>query len=360
MPVAAAPSSTPPARGVSLTSASATPGWARCASSFGRSPRSCRSSARAWQGSSRAALSLLQLLPTLVLLVGVFALTEIHLSNTVPGANDNASGVATAVSLAAELDAEPPANLDVWVVLTGAEETVQEGMRAFVRSQRKQLDRESTFFLAIDSVGRGEVHFETAAGWAVSYAMDRRLIELASAIAESDGADGQPLARRTPAPRHRRRVDAPPALPASAPSPSPVAIRDGYVPDSHLPSDLPDAIETDALETSSSIHARARAPHRSRPRSPPRARPRCRRARAVTATRPDSEPLWRPSAQAIERSTLTQYMSWLEAEHGLSFGGSYEALRRWSIESLDELLGLDLGALRCPCVNALRARAREQ
>ena len=115
------------------------------------------------------ALSLLQLLPTLVLLVGIFALVDIQLSNPVPGANDNASGVATALSLAGELEAEPPANLDVWVVLAGGEETMQEGMRAFVRSQRKQLDRASTFFVAIDAVGRGNVRFETTAGWAVSY-----------------------------------------------------------------------------------------------------------------------------------------------------------------------------------------------
>ena len=54
------------------------------------------------------AIAVLQLLPTLVLLLGVFALVEIELSDVVPGANDNASGVATALSLAAELGADPP------------------------------------------------------------------------------------------------------------------------------------------------------------------------------------------------------------------------------------------------------------
>ena len=49
-----------------------------------------------------------QLLPTLVLLVGAFALVDIELSDVVPGANDNASGVAAALSLAAELEGEPP------------------------------------------------------------------------------------------------------------------------------------------------------------------------------------------------------------------------------------------------------------
>ena len=83
---------------------------------------------------------MIQLLPTLVLLIAIFALVEIELSPVVPGANDNASGVATALSLAAELDAEPPANLDVWVVINGGEECLHEGMRTFLRAHRKQLD----------------------------------------------------------------------------------------------------------------------------------------------------------------------------------------------------------------------------
>ncbi len=48
------------------------------------------------------------------------------------------------------------------------------------------------------------------------------------------------------------------------------------------------------------------------------------------------ELLWRPSAEAIERSNLTRYSRWLEAERGLGFDGDYEALRRWSIDSLDD------------------------
>jgi Peptidase family M28 len=65
------------------------------------------------------AISVLQLPSTLILLLGIFALVEIELSPVVPGANDNASGVATALSIAQELEAEPPENLDVWFVLDG-------------------------------------------------------------------------------------------------------------------------------------------------------------------------------------------------------------------------------------------------
>jgi acetoacetyl-CoA synthetase len=47
------------------------------------------------------------------------------------------------------------------------------------------------------------------------------------------------------------------------------------------------------------------------------------------------ELLWQPSAEAIERSNLTRYMRWLEAERDLHFD-DYEALRRWSVDSLED------------------------
>jgi acetoacetyl-CoA synthetase len=48
------------------------------------------------------------------------------------------------------------------------------------------------------------------------------------------------------------------------------------------------------------------------------------------------ELLWEPSAEAIERSNMTRYMRWLETERSLTFDRDYEALRRWSIDSLDQ------------------------
>jgi peptidase M28-like protein len=137
-------------------------------------------------GIDSSLISLLQLIPTLTLLVAAFMLVDVALSDVVPGANDNASGVATVLSLADELDASPPENLDVGVLLTGGEECLMEGMRAFVREHGKELDRETTYFLNLDSVGRGEVRYVTGEGLAVSFAMDRRLVELCSAVATAD------------------------------------------------------------------------------------------------------------------------------------------------------------------------------
>ena len=46
------------------------------------------------------------------------------------------------------------------------------------------------------------------------------------------------------------------------------------------------------------------------------------------------ELLWTPSAQRIERATITAYANWLAEARGLRFG-SYEELWRWSVDDLD-------------------------
>ena len=135
-------------------------------------------------------LSIVQIVPTLILIVAVFGLVDIALSEISPGANDNASGVATVLALAEELDREAPEHLDVWTLFPGAGWSLQEGMRSFMRVHREELARDSTYFVCVDTVGLGEVRYETSAGWVVSFPMDRRLIELCEAIAEAD-RDGE-------------------------------------------------------------------------------------------------------------------------------------------------------------------------
>ena len=131
-------------------------------------------------------LSLIQLLPTLILIASVFLLVDVALSGVVPGANDNASGVATAVSLAGELDRDRPEHLDVWVLLAGGGWSLHEGVRSFVRAHRDRLSPDSTYFVFLDTVGAGHVRFEVATGWVVSFPLDRRLIEMCEALADAD------------------------------------------------------------------------------------------------------------------------------------------------------------------------------
>jgi acetoacetyl-CoA synthetase len=48
------------------------------------------------------------------------------------------------------------------------------------------------------------------------------------------------------------------------------------------------------------------------------------------------ELLWTPSAELVAGASITRYMSWLESEHGLRFGGDYQALWRWSVDRLED------------------------
>jgi hypothetical protein len=198
-------------------------------------------------GIDSAAVSVLQLVPTLILLVGIFALLEIRLAPVTPGANDNASGVATAISLADELAAEAPEHLDVWVLLDGAGESLGEGIRAFIRGNREQLADRPTFLLALDSLGGGDVRFETRGGWALSVAMDKRLVDLAGAIADADEEGEQ----------HYRAAGFASGLGGDAATARLAGLRaigitcldaDGVVPNRHLPTDLPDAVDPEAMD----------------------------------------------------------------------------------------------------------------
>jgi hypothetical protein len=143
-------------------------------------------------------LNAVQAVPTIVLIVAAFLLIDIALSEIVPGAYDNASGVAAVLSAAEDLTAKAPENLDVWIVLTGSEESFCEGSRAFVRSRRKQLDRANTYFLNVDSVSSGQVAYEVSQGAVISVPHDRLLVELAEALGSAGAADGGARAIRHP------------------------------------------------------------------------------------------------------------------------------------------------------------------
>ncbi len=140
-------------------------------------------------------LGVVQLIPTVITLVGIALSIDIALSEIVPGACDNASGVAAVLSVAEELEEAAPKNLDVWVVLTGGEECNAEGMAAHLRARRRKIDRDRTVFINVDSVSFGTPHHISAEGAIVSYPMDPRLIELGS---ELEVPGGPPPAIRVP------------------------------------------------------------------------------------------------------------------------------------------------------------------
>ena len=86
-------------------------------------------------------------------LLGTALLADMWRSPTVAGANDNLSGVAALVALAELLAIERPPGLRVLLVSCGAEETLQDGVRAFMASHRSELDSGRTWFVNLDTVG---------------------------------------------------------------------------------------------------------------------------------------------------------------------------------------------------------------
>ncbi|MGH2993439.1 MAG: M28 family peptidase [Solirubrobacterales bacterium] len=88
-----------------------------------------------------------------VLSAGVAAaMADLGARDSVPGANDNATGVVAMLALARALAARPTESARVMLVST-SEEATCEGMHHFATRHFPALPREETFFLSLDTVG---------------------------------------------------------------------------------------------------------------------------------------------------------------------------------------------------------------
>jgi Peptidase family M28 len=81
------------------------------------------------------------------------AMADIGARGVVPGANDNASGVAAGLSLAHWLAADGVDGVRVLLVFPGAEESFMEGMVAWCDRHLHALEPASTTVLCVDTVG---------------------------------------------------------------------------------------------------------------------------------------------------------------------------------------------------------------
>ncbi len=102
---------------------------------------------------------------------GTALVADVWRSETVQGANDNLSGVAALLGLAEMLAVRPTPGLRTLLVSCGAEETLQDGIRAFIASHRHELDTERTWFVNLDTVGSPHLVMLKAEGpvWMESY-----------------------------------------------------------------------------------------------------------------------------------------------------------------------------------------------
>ena len=189
-------------------------------------------------------LNAAQFAPTIVLIVAVPLLADIALSPIVPGASDNASGVATVLRLA-DRYSEDLDLFDLWVLFTGAQESMQLGMAAFLDRHEDELDRSTTVFVCVDNVGHGDIRYATREGYVLTHAYHPDLVELCDQLRTEDADDpyyrARPIVSRIATDAHRARAKGYPAISIGATN------KLGYAPNYHQPTDTPDSVDEASL-----------------------------------------------------------------------------------------------------------------
>jgi hypothetical protein len=192
------------------------------------------------EGSNSTAIGVLQLIPTVGLVLGLALLLELAAADFGPAAGDNGTGVAAAIALARALDSGPPSQAAVEVVLQGAGTT---GLSKHLRERRKQLNAVNTVVLGLAASGGGELRWWLSDGSLVPLRYFAQLRQLCRLLAVDE-----PHFNAAP---HRGR-GATPALPARFARLPSITIgaldEDGLSPRSHTSSDTADGIDKGALD----------------------------------------------------------------------------------------------------------------
>jgi Peptidase family M28 len=181
--------------------------------------------------------------------LAVAAATDIWRSPTVPGANDNLSGVAALVALAEMTRERPLGDLRLLLVSCGAEETLQDGIRAFVASHRDELDPDRTWFLNLDGVGSPNLAMLEAEG--PIWMEDHTGADFRDLIEEAAREHGIELERSL-----RARASTDTVIPSRAGYPSAFisSITDWRLPANyHLMSDTPENLDYDSVARAATL-----------------------------------------------------------------------------------------------------------
>ncbi len=166
---------------------------------------------------------------------------DVARGEVVPGASDNASGVAATIALVERWVAEPLPGCEVIALFPGCEEAGMGGTAAWLREEGAALDPATTLVLGLDTLGAGEPVVAEREGPLVPVRFRPR--DLGWADAGAAAVDLDPPARvRVPG-----WTD--PALTrlAGLPSISLLSMRDGLFTEYHLPTDTPDRVDWDSV-----------------------------------------------------------------------------------------------------------------
>jgi hypothetical protein len=172
--------------------------------------------------------------------VGIAAYADVATSDTVPGATDNATGVAAVLELGRTLAAQPLPGVEVILVFTGCEESGMGGMTAFLAGAA--LDPQRTLVLGLDHLGGDVPIVLSAEATLLEHAYRPEDVALAEAGAARAGLE--------PPERWRLGTWTDPVLArlSGLPAISLLSMGPGYLREQHLPTDVPDRVDWDCVQ----------------------------------------------------------------------------------------------------------------
>lgn len=117
----------------------------------------------------------------------VAAMADIGSRDVVPGANDNGTACVLLIALARRLLEEPTQSTRVILLSAGSEESFSEGIKAFGDRHFGEMPKESTFFLAVDSVGSPHLNVLRGEGFLKMYEYPADALALIDGLADELG-----------------------------------------------------------------------------------------------------------------------------------------------------------------------------
>lgn len=138
-------------------------------------------------GTEGQRIAVVQLVPTIVLLVAAALLLESSRAKALEGTNA-ASAPAAVLALVARLDARPPRHVAVEVVLTGAGDSGGAlGLAAYIRQRRAELGQEEVALLHLEPCAAGPPCWWLGDGLLTRLRLHPQLDAGARAVAEAEG-----------------------------------------------------------------------------------------------------------------------------------------------------------------------------
>lgn len=165
----------------------------------------------------------------------------------VPGANDNASGVAVMLDSFAKLAGALPQGAEIWAVATGCEEAGTVGMLRFLKEYGEAI--KDDYIINLDNLGIGYLKYITGEGMFSAMPANRELIMAAAAFAREN-----PALEIGPHIYKALTTDATPALARGYKVMSIMAFdANGVLPNWHWPTDVAHHVNPDNLEAASAL-----------------------------------------------------------------------------------------------------------